>query len=103
MDVVPFYDKLSSTAHENKEAKPVPSHLSMIQRVEQPDLDFERVSNVESLRSEPVYKLGIDKQQILLRGEADVREVVLDMAKQARPSIRNYSPLLCQQLFDNSE
>ena len=75
----------------------------MIRPVEQPDLDVERVSHGESLSIKKIYKLGIDKQQILLRSESDFRNIVLDMAKQARQSIRIYSPLLCHELFYKGE
>lgn len=57
----------------------------------------------ESLGPDVVYQLGVDKQLILLRGEADFRDVILDMTRQAKQSIRIYSPLLSHDLFDNGE
>jgi predicted GNAT family N-acyltransferase len=49
------------------------------------------------------YKLGEDKQLVLLRSESDFRNVILEMAGQAKKSIRIYSPLLSHDLFDDAE
>ena len=56
-----------------------------------------------AMDSDVTYKLGEDKQQILLRSESDFSNVILEMAGQARQSIRIYSPLLSHDLFDNAE
>jgi predicted GNAT family N-acyltransferase len=56
-----------------------------------------------AMDSDVTYKLGKDKQLILLRSESDFRKVILEMAGQARKSIRIYSPLLSHDLFDDAE
>jgi predicted GNAT family N-acyltransferase len=53
--------------------------------------------------SDVIYKLGEDKSLILLRREEDFRNVILEMAKQARISIQIYSPVLDHKLFNNNE
>lgn len=56
-----------------------------------------------AMDSDVTYQLGEDKQLILLRSESDFRNIILEMAGQARKSIRIYSPLLSHDLFDNAE
>ena len=56
-----------------------------------------------AMDSDVTYKLGHDKQLIQLRSESDFRNVILDMAGQARRSIRIYSPLLSHDLFDHDD
>mgnify|MGYP003977049099 FL=1 len=56
-----------------------------------------------AMDSDVTYKLGHDKQLIQLRSESDFRNVIVDMAGQARRSIRIYSPLLSHDLFDHDD
>jgi predicted GNAT family N-acyltransferase len=57
----------------------------------------------ESLEEDGTYQLGVNKQLILLRGEKDFRNVLLEMTSQAHQSIRIYSPVLDHALYDDSE
>jgi len=56
-----------------------------------------------AMNADVTYKLGEDKQLVLLRSESDFRNVILEMAGQAKKSIRIYSPLLSHDLFDDTE
>ena len=56
-----------------------------------------------AMDSDVTYKLGHDKQLIQLRSESDFRNVIVDMAGQARRSIRIYSPLLSHDRFDHDD
>lgn len=60
------------------------------------------VSRGESLNEDVTYQLGVDKHLILLRSESDFRNVILEMAGQAKRTIRIYSPLLSHDLFDHA-
>jgi predicted GNAT family N-acyltransferase len=53
--------------------------------------------------SDIIYRLGEDKSLILLRREEDFKNVILEMAKQARISIQIYSPVLDHQLYNSNE
>lgn len=57
----------------------------------------------ETVPDDITYRLGEDKQLILLRRESDFRNIILEMTRQARYSIRIYSPLLDHDLFDVRE
>ncbi len=46
------------------------------------------------------YRLGEDKQLILLRGESDFQNIIIEMAGQAAQNIRIYSPVLSHDLYD---
>ncbi len=56
-----------------------------------------------AMDSDVIYELGHDKQLIQLRSESDFRNVILNMAQQAKRSIRIYSPLLSHDLFDHDD
>lgn len=75
----------------------------MRKTVDLSDAEIEKEAHGESLGSEAIYKLGKDKQLILLRSENDFKNVVLDMTRQAKQSIRIYSPVLAHELFDSGE
>jgi predicted GNAT family N-acyltransferase len=49
------------------------------------------------------YTLGEDKQLLLLRHEAEFKQVILDMCQQASKSIRIWSPMLDHKLFHHDE
>ena len=99
-DIAPFFKQLDFTEMGAVEAaESVDVILS--RPVEQPDLAVEVTTEGISVGQETNYRLGVDKQQILLRQESDFRNVLLDMASQAQQSIRIYSPLLCHELFDD--
>lgn len=53
--------------------------------------------------SDVIYKLSEDNNLILLRREEDFRNVIQEMAKQAKISIQIYSPVLDHNLFNNNE
>ena len=61
----------------------------------------ERPDRTAGLNHDGHYKLGEDKQLILLRNESAFKNVILEMAGQARRSIRIYSPQLSHDLFDH--
>ena len=72
--------------------------------LEPEDREVNRVSqDGASMGDGAIYRLGVDKQLILLRSEEDFANVILEMARQARQSIRIYSPWLAHELFDNRE
>ncbi|MBT7371169.1 MAG: GNAT family N-acetyltransferase, partial [Gammaproteobacteria bacterium] len=101
---VPFYTKAGFETVGDPFEEAGVTHQSMRLELDQEDDDLmERDAHGESLDSDVIYKLGVDKQLVLLRGESDFRNVILDMTRQARKSIRIYSPLLSHDLFDNAE
>ena len=51
----------------------------------------------------PALRLGKDSVLLLLRREAEFRHVLLEMCKQARRTIRIWSPVLDHRLFDANE
>ena len=51
--------------------------------------------------SEATYKLGKDKNLIMLRREEDFRNIILEMASQATGSLRIFSPVLEHKLFNS--
>lgn len=72
--------------------------------LEPEDREVERfIPDGANLDGESVYQLGVDKQLIMLRSEEDFANVIIDMTRQARQSIRIYSPYLAHELFDRTE
>lgn len=68
------------------------------------DREVSRREDGAEARPEGVtYQLGVDKQLILLRRESEFRNVILEMAAQARQYIRIYSPVLSHDLFDDKQ
>lgn len=103
-DAVPFYEKagFEKTGDEYSEAGL--THQNMVLQIEEEDRDVETRDAIgESLSSDVAYRLGEDKQLILLRREEDFRNVIIEMTRQAHQSIRIYSPLLAHELFDTPE
>ncbi len=49
------------------------------------------------------YKLGENKNLIILKREVEFRDIILEMISQASRSLRLYSPLLEHKLFDHPE
>ncbi len=73
-----------------------------VKQLEDEDRSVETRANPgESFEEDTAYRLGQDKQLILLRRESDFQNIILEMAKQARQSLRIYSPFLSHDLFDN--
>ncbi len=78
--------------------------VPMTRLIDPEDRTVEKVEeHGEMLAEGAAYKLGEDKQLILLRREEDFRNVIQEMTRQARKSIKIYSPNLSHDLFDNSE
>jgi predicted GNAT family N-acyltransferase len=57
----------------------------------------------ESFGDDVTYRLGKDKQLILLRRESDFRNIIIEMAGQAAQNIRIYSRVLSHNLYDQPE
>ena len=101
-----FYERLGfiKDGQEFKEAGI--AHYHMTRELRPPrgknNLNIAENNHDASLANRKIYKLGIDKKQIRLQGATEFRNVILDMAAQARKSIRIYSPMLCHELFDDN-
>ncbi len=82
--------------------KAEPDTSRLLLTLEPEDRTVQRRSiGATGMDSDVPYKLGEDKQLILLRSESDFKNVILEMAGQARRSIQIYSPLLSHELFDH--
>ena len=79
------------------------AHQRYNKTLDHDDEDIERSKLVGVELGDSIYRLGQDKQFILLRREEDFRNVITEMCRQATQSIRIYSPLLEHKLFDNQE
>ena len=72
--------------------------------IEPEDRDVQRRNEGgESFVDDVTYRLGEDKQLILLRRESEFQNIIIEMARQARQTIKIYSPLLSHNLFDQQE
>ncbi len=75
-----------------------------IRQIDPEDMTVQTRANPgEAVPDDITYRLGEDKQLVLLRRESDFKNIILEMTRQARYSIRIYSPLLDHNLFDESE
>lgn len=83
----------------------VESSTGLFERdIEPENMEVEKRQNAgEEFTGDVTYKLGHDKQLILLRRESDFQNIIMEMAKQARQSIQIYSPNLTHDLFDKPE
>ena len=100
---VEFYRKLGFRPEGEPFEEAGITHQPMIFEVSLIDEEAQTVPHGEALGTDVGYRLGHDKQLILLRGESDFKNVVLDMTRQAKHSIRIYSPLLAHELYDDSQ
>ncbi len=75
-----------------------------IRKIEPENMEVEKRKDAgEAFADDVTYRLGHDKQLILLRRESDFQNIFIEMARQARQSIRIYSPNLTHDLFDKPE
>jgi len=87
-------------------------HIEMFREIEQLDLQAARgTSYLEAIAGDeyqgdgarPSYVLGKTKRVLLLRSDSEFRDVICDLADQARMSLKIWSPLLEHGLYDNPE
>ena len=62
-----------------------------------------KISGETYLSEDHHYTLGEDKQLLLLRHEAEFKQIILDMCQQAHKSIRIWSPMLDHKLFHHND
>ncbi len=75
-----------------------------VRTIDPESMEVEKRENAgEEFTGDVTYKLGQDKQLILLRRESDFQNIILEMARQAKQSIQIYSPNLSHDLFDKPE
>lgn len=72
--------------------------------IEPENMEVEKRQNAgEEFTGDITYRLGHDKQLILLRRETDFQNIIIEMCRQAKQSIQIYSPNLTHDLFDKPE
>lgn len=75
-----------------------------VREIEPENMEVEKRENAgEEFAGDVTYRLGQDKQLILLRRESDFQNIIAEMTRQARQSIQIYSPNLTHDLFDKPE
>jgi predicted GNAT family N-acyltransferase len=97
---VPFLEKSGFESNTESETEAE----SFVHLIEVEDRSVTLRDNAGKAHDEDLtYRLGEDKQLILLRRESEFRNIILEMAGQARRSIRFYSPFLTHNLLDTTE
>ena len=102
--VVPFYERAGFVKIGDSYDEAGRQHQAMEFDLTDEDDELEHQDPLgESLAGDVAYRLGEDKQLILLRSEEDFKNVIVEMTRQGTQSIRIYSPLLSHDLFDRTE
>ena len=101
VDVVPYYQRAGFVIVGDAYNEAGLQHQNMTFELADEDSELDHVEAYgESLAEDVAYRLGEDKQLILLRSDEDFKNVIIEMTRQAKQSIRIYSPLLSHDLFD---